>query len=397
MDCAAAPYTPPVHQYSHSTGCESVTGGAFVPDGAWPDTYDGSYLLGDYVCNKIFELTPKSGGGFVRTEFATGLGKGGPIAMAFDPYGSNKALYYTTYANGGEVHRIVYAAGANLAPTASVETTSPNYGPTPLTVDFDGSGSRDPDGDTPLTYFWDFGDGTATSESTTPTTSHTYDTAGTYTAELKVRDACGAVSAPATVRIFPGNTPPEPTIESPTSDKLFKVGEEIMLQGSATDPEDGQLPEGALSWEVVLHHDTHTHPHFSGTGNDLTFAAPAPEDLAATENSYLEIKLTATDSQGLSKTIAQELHPKQANVTFDSRPTGLRLQVNGTTFTAPQTFVPWEGYKLSVNAPYPQTLARTTYVFSSWSDGGAQSHGIVSGAELSTYTAIYTAWAATAL
>ena len=112
VDCAAAPYTPPVHEYSHSnTGCGSVTGGAFVPNGAWPASYDGSYLLGDYVCNKIFKLTPLSGGGFARTEFASGLGGGGPTAMAFGPYESGKALYFATYANGGEVHRISYAVG----------------------------------------------------------------------------------------------------------------------------------------------------------------------------------------------------------------------------------------------------------------------------------------------
>ena len=224
VSCASSPYTPPVHEYGHSdTGCASLTGGAFVPNGAWPASYDGSYLFGDYVCNKIFKLTPASGGGFARTEFASGLGQGGPIAMAFGPYGSGKALYYTTYANGGEVHRISYAVG-NQSPAASVKTTSPNYGPIPLTVSFDGSASTDPDGDTPLTYQWDFGDGTAPKETSTPTTSHTYTTVPTrsFTVTLTVRDARGAVSAPATVKVFPGNTPPQPTIQSPAPTKLFK-------------------------------------------------------------------------------------------------------------------------------------------------------------------------------
>lgn len=80
----------------------------------------------------------------------------------------------------------------------------------PLTVSFDGSGSSDPDSGDTLTYLWDFGDGTAPEETTTPTISHTYTTtpAGSYTAELKVRDALGAVYAPDTVKIFPGDTPP---------------------------------------------------------------------------------------------------------------------------------------------------------------------------------------------
>jgi glucose/arabinose dehydrogenase len=109
VDCANPPFTPPLHEYSHNTGCESITGGAFVPDSSnWPASYHDSYLFGDYVCNRIFRLTLKSGGGFARSSFAAGLGDGGPIAMAFGPDGSSEALYYTTFANGGEVRRIAY-------------------------------------------------------------------------------------------------------------------------------------------------------------------------------------------------------------------------------------------------------------------------------------------------
>ncbi len=60
------------------------------------------------MCNKIFELTPAAGGGFEAQVFADELGKGGPIAMTFGPYETGEALYYTTFANGGEVRRIAY-------------------------------------------------------------------------------------------------------------------------------------------------------------------------------------------------------------------------------------------------------------------------------------------------
>jgi glucose/arabinose dehydrogenase/PKD repeat protein len=395
VGCTASPYTAPVHEYSHSeTGCASVTGGAFVPNGVWPAEYDSSYLFADYVCNKIFELTPKSGGGFTQTEFATGLGVGGPIAMTFGPYGSGQALYYTTYANNGEVRRISYAAGVNLEPTASLKTTTPNYGPTPLNVAFDGSGSSDPDGDTPLTYLWDF-DGNGITDQTTSnaTASYTYNTAGTYTAELKVRDARGALSAPAMLKVFPGNGAPEPTIQLPAANKLFKVGEQITLQGSATDQEDGQLPASSFSWEVLRHHNgSHTHPFFSGTGNNLTITAPPPEDLSATgAGNYLEIRFTATDSEGLSKTVVRELQPNRVNVTFGSNPSGLSLQINGETFAAPRTLVSWQNYKLNANALSPQTRSETTYVFASWSDGKGQTHDVVTGATPSTYTATFKA------
>jgi glucose/arabinose dehydrogenase/Ca2+-binding RTX toxin-like protein len=396
-NCAVAPFTPPIHEYHHDTGCASVVGAAFVPnDAPWPASYNNSYLYGDYVCNKIFELKPNGAGGYVASDFASGLPPGGPISMAFGPHGSGKALYYTTYAGSGEIHRIAYTGTTNQTPSASLKTTSPNYGPIPLAVSFDGSASTDPDGDTPLSYLWDFGDGSAPKETTTPTTSHTYTTvptAGSYTATLKVRDARGALSTPATVKVFPGNSPPNVTIGSPASSKLFKVAEQITLTGSATDPQDGQLPNSALKWELrQWHNGNHYHPFLSGTGNNLTFSAPAPEDLAATgTGNYLEIRLSATDSKGLSRTITQQLQPHRVEVSFASQPSGLSLQINGESFTTPKTLLSWESYKLNVNAPSPQMLAGTAYLFSSWSDGGAQSHDVITGAQPSTHTATFKA------
>ena len=47
------------------------------------------------------------------------------------------------------------------------------------------------------------------------------------------------------------------------------------------------------------------------------------------------------------------------------------------------------GSSNSLSAPSPQTVAGTTYTFSSWSDGGAQSHNVVANAD-ATYTATFT-------
>jgi glucose/arabinose dehydrogenase len=392
VDCSAAPYTPPIHEYSHVTGCGSITGGAFVPDGLWPAEYDGSYLYGDYVCGKIFKLTPSGGGGFTQSEFVSGLGSSSAVAMTFGPHQGSQALYYTSYANGGEIHRITHTVADNRSPNAVV-SADPTSGTLPLGVNFDGSASSDPDTGDSLSYVWDFGDGSPTETTSTPMTSHTYSTSGMYTATLTVRDTSGAEDA-ATVQIDAGNAAPAPTIVSPAQDELFSVGEKIMLQGSATDSEDGSLPDSSLSWEVFQHHNnSHTHPFLSSTtGNDVEITAPAPEDLAATDpaGNYLEIRLTATDSTGLSKTVTRILRPNAVSVTLDTRPTGLGLLVNGTNVTAPKPLTSWEGYKLTLEAPSPQTLAGTTYAFSSWSDGGARSHDIVTGTAPSTYTAIYT-------
>jgi glucose/arabinose dehydrogenase len=387
-NCGTPPagMTDPIYDYSHSSGCASITGGAFVPNGFWPSSYDGAYLFGDYVCGKIFKLTP-SGSSYTASDFVTGLGTNSAVHLRFGPYGSSQALYYTSYANGGQIRRIVYSGSANRTPTAAI-SASPTSGPLPLTVSFNGSGSDDPDTGDTLTYVWDFGDGSAVRETSQPTTSYTYTSAGTYTATLRVRDQHGATSAPATLRIGAGNTPPTPQIIAPTTSTRFAVGQTITLSGSATDQQDGPLADSALRWRVTLHHNQHTHPFVPATtGNNITFNAPAPEDLAATTTSYLTIELTATDSQGLTSVITQELRPRLVDVTLNTQPSGLRLEVNGTTIVAPRTLTSWQGYTLNVNAPTQLDSVGQAYEFAAWSDGGAAAHAIVTPAAATTYTA----------
>jgi glucose/arabinose dehydrogenase len=108
VDCGAPPVgiTNPIFDYSHARGCTAITGGAFVPDGVWGAKYASGYLYADYVCDKIFLLSPDGAGGWKSTSFAKGLAPGGPVALLFAPHGATTSLFYTTYANGGEVHVI---------------------------------------------------------------------------------------------------------------------------------------------------------------------------------------------------------------------------------------------------------------------------------------------------
>lgn len=78
----------------------------------------------------------------------------------------------------------------NQPPIASF-TATPSQGSVPLTVAFDASASSDPDGSI-VSYVWDFGDGGTDAG---VTTSHTYETSGTFTARLTVSDNRGASNA----------------------------------------------------------------------------------------------------------------------------------------------------------------------------------------------------------
>jgi len=400
-NCGAPPagMTNPLFDYKHGTNnasspfqnCNSITGGAFAPAGAWAPEDDHAYFFSDYVCGKVFKLTRGPDDTVSVSAFATGLGGSSAVTLRFGPSGSDQALYYTTYANGGEVRRIDYTGTSNRPPVAAL-SASPTTGSTPLTVSFNGGASSDPDGDT-MTYLWDFGDGSEETQTTTPTTSHVYATSGTFTASLTVRDARGATSEQAaTVRIDAGNAAPVPTINSPSSSLRFHVGQTLTLTGSATDPEDGTLADSRLTWEALLHHDSHTHPLLTATtGNNLTLTAPAPEDLAAVTTSFVEIRLTATDSQGRSTTVVRNVLPNIVDVTLNSVPSGLSLGVNGSTVTTPATLKSWEGYTLNVTAPAQADSTGAWKVWASWSDGGARAHGYVTPATTSSLTATYKA------
>jgi glucose/arabinose dehydrogenase len=107
--------TNPVFSYGRADGCGSITGGAFVPNSVWPAAFQGKYLFADFLCGRIFRLDPNGSGGFNRVDVATGLPGGGPVHLGFGPWNGTQALYYTTYAAGGQVRRISSPGGGAVA------------------------------------------------------------------------------------------------------------------------------------------------------------------------------------------------------------------------------------------------------------------------------------------
>jgi PKD repeat protein len=86
---------------------------------------------------------------------------------------------------------LVLPSGTPNTPPVAVAGATPTSGIAPLAVAFNSTGSYDPDGSI-ASYSWNFGDG-ATGSGAAP--SHTYASAGNFTAVLTVTDNRGATSA----------------------------------------------------------------------------------------------------------------------------------------------------------------------------------------------------------
>ena len=94
---------------------------------------------------------------------------------------------YSDYASIGQYSITGAVASSNARPPIAAISANPTSGTTPLTVSFSSINSSDSDG-TILEYNWNFGDGAS---STLPNPIHVYNTVGTFTAVLTVKDNSG--------------------------------------------------------------------------------------------------------------------------------------------------------------------------------------------------------------
>jgi PKD repeat protein len=367
----------PAAAYPHLGSGASAQAGAIYTGSTFPPQYRGALFIQDYNRDWIRYVTFDSSGKGTINNFGSDVSPngGGPIQVVQGP---DTNLYYVVLnfgVNASEIRRIRYTGGGNSAPTAKA-TATPTSGPAPLTVSFSSAGSFDPDGQT-LTYVWDFGDG-QTSTAANPT--HTYNTAGTFTATLTVTDTQGA-SGNSQVVITSGAGAPQVSIASPANNSTFRIGDTISFSGSATDQEDGNLSSN-LRWTILLHHNEHVHSDvFTFTGPSGSFAVQDHGD----DNIFMELCASATDSSGLTTQRCVSLMPIKVPYTFLSSPSGMSLSYAGTARVTPFTV------NAIVNAPRQIIAAdvQNGLNFTSWSDGGARSHIITIQPTTQTLTATY--------
>ena len=247
-------------------------------------------------------------------------------------------------------------------------------------------------GDSTCTPFVEIATPTGTTYSNTGLTAGT-----TYSYRVRATDAAGNLSGYSNIvtqaTLGAPNTAPTAFIDAPANGAPWKVGDTILFSGHATDAQDGTVAPSGLVWTLVQQHcptpqtcHSHTVQNFNGVASG-SFVAPDHE-----WPSYLELRLTATDSGGLSNTASVQLDPLTVDLTFQTTPTaGLQLTVGSSSEATTFTRTVIRGSTNTVSAPSPQSLGGTTYTFLSWSDGGAATHVITAPQTPTTYTATYQA------
>lgn len=372
----------PLFAYQHgsgsTTGC-AITAGSFYnpPTVQFPSMYVGRYFFADFCSGWIRLFNPSNN---TASGFATGLS-----SVVDTKVSSDGSLFYLQRGGSpaGQVHRVRFAQNQPPAITQHPMNLTVAAGQQ-ATFTAAASGSQ------PLGYQWQR-NGSNISGATNPTLSFTAAT-GDNGAMFRsvVTNAFGTATSNAATLTVSG-TAPTATITAPAQGATYAAGTNVSFSGTGTDPQDGTLPASAFTWEVVFHHDTHSHP-FSGPTSGITSGTVAiPNRGEIATNVWYRFHLTVRDSGGLMHSVSRDLLPRTATITLASNPTGLQLLLDGTPFTAPGSFPNVVGMIRSLGVTTPQMQGSTTFNWQSWSDGGAATHEITVPAANTTFTATFTA------
>ena len=164
-------------------------------------------------------------------------------------------------------------------PLSASATGSPTTGNAPLAVNFTGSATG---GTAPYTYSWNFGDGTT---STSQNPSHTYSSAGTYTATLTVTD---------------GSSPAK-TATSQVTMNVSAVGNPLAASAPRALPTSGQIPLTVDFTGTATGGTPAYHYSWNFGDGSATSTAQNPSHTYTTVGTYTAT-LTVTDSASPANT-----------------------------------------------------------------------------------------------
>ncbi|MEV6474218.1 ThuA domain-containing protein [Streptomyces sp. NPDC051657] len=300
------------------TGSESPMGGPVYRYDAdldspvkFPEAYDGDFFAGEFGRQWIKRIEQDADGGVQSINDVPWSGTQ-IMDMAFGPDGALYVLDYGLAWFGGDensaLYRIENATGGRspIAEAAANKTS----GTAPLKVKFSSAGTADGDED-PLTYAWDFGDG---SRSTAANPTHTYKKNGTYTATLTAEDPTGRTGS-ASVHVTVGNTAPTVELVLPEDGQLFEFGDSVPFKVNVSDPEDGTIDCTKVEVKFTLGHDSHGHDITTEHGCEGTIKTAMEGGHDPNANIYGGISASYTDNGGggqakLTGKDASRLQPK---------------------------------------------------------------------------------------
>ncbi len=306
IGAANSPITPPHTNGRQFLGLCAI-GGVFYHGPDFPASYAGKYFFADFGDNWIRTMTFDANHRPTAIEdFA--IHAEGPVFLTTHPtQGSIYYVAFTANAGAGAVRQIVYAPGGNRPPVAAA-SADVTVGTSPLAVHFSSGGSSDPDGQ-PLTYLWDFGDGT-TSTQANPTKTFTATGTKKYQVWLTVKDAGGA-EVTAKVDVFVNHSLPEVTIVSPVDGGKYPIDAEknfALLRKVVEVPGHPTTTQ----WQVFLHHNTHEHPEVPVVA--ASTSVPISPIHSTEETFYFRIVCTVTDDLGATVTRQTQIFPNMTNV-----------------------------------------------------------------------------------
>ncbi|MFD5630888.1 carbohydrate-binding protein [Streptomyces sp. NPDC127072] len=288
----------------------------------FPQSLDGRYFAAEFGRQWIKAIEVRSDGSYGTIDDVPWNGTQ-VIDTDFGPDGALYVLDYGTGSGNQALYRIEYIAGSNRNPVAQVSADRTS-GALPLAVRFSSQGSSDPEGQQ-LTYSWNFGDG---STSTQADPSHTYTAAGTYRPTLTVRDPQG-LTGTASLVVTAGNTAPTVTLQQPLDGQLFSFGDTVPFRIQVSDPEDGTVDCSKAKLTYLLGHDSHTHAITSTTGCTGTLSIPADGEHDSAANLYGVFDAEYTDSAGLTTHSVRTLQPRHRQAEHFSAQSGIQIAAHG--------------------------------------------------------------------
>jgi glucose/arabinose dehydrogenase len=372
----ASPIFAYAHGTSATTGC-AITGGVFYnpPQRQFPATYVGLYFFADLCGGWIRTLDPSSGNAVAA--FATNVAR--PVDLDVGPGG---ALYYLTSSGGNSsVHKIQYSQ----APAIGVQPVDRTVSAGQIATFSVGANGAEP-----LAYQWQR-DGVnipgATSFNYVVAAATLADSGATF--RCVVSSPHGSVTSASATLTVTADPPPSGVITQPAAGTLYKGGDTITFAGTGSDTNGAPLPPSALTWEVVFHHDQHTHPvklPFTGVLSG-TFSIPRGGETST--NVWYRVYLTVRNAAGLSYTSYRDIGPRTSTITIKTIPAGLPIVLDGQAVATPYSRPSVVGVLRTLEAAPAQTVAGATLPFAYWSDGGKMKHRITTAGPNRTYTAVY--------